>query len=84
VPTGLIEHHDGVFVLADYGGEAVEELLHCLGVGVRHDKGEAVVVLDRREDVGEGEALVAQSRRTLPAPPDVAGPSLLANARLIL
>ena len=52
----------------------VEEVLHYLGVGVRHDEGEAVVSVrfHGREDVGEREALVAQPRRALAAsPPDV-------------
>ena len=87
VPAGAIEHHDHVVVFADGGGEAVEELLHRLGVGVRHDEGEAVVGagLDCREDVGEGEALVAQPRRALTAPPpDVDRAPLLADARLVL
>ena len=87
VPAGAIEHHDHVVVFADGGGEAVEELLHRLGVGVRHDEGEAVVGagLDGREDVGEGEALVAQPRRALTAPPpDVDRAPLLADARLVL
>jgi hypothetical protein len=54
---------------------------------VRHDEGEAVVGagLDGREDVGEREALVAQARRALAAPPpDVERASLLADARLVL
>jgi len=87
VPTGLIENHDDMLVLPDRGSEAVEELLHCLGVGVRHNEGEAVVSagFDRREDVGERKALVAQPWRALTAPPpDVARPSLLADARLVL
>jgi hypothetical protein len=54
---------------------------------VRHDKGEAIVGagLDGREDVGEREALVAQARRALAAPPpDVDRASLLADARFVL
>ena len=40
--------------------------------------------LDRGEDIGEREALVAQARRALTAPPpDVTGPPLLSNARLV-
>jgi hypothetical protein len=76
-----------MLALPDRGGEAVEELLHCLGVGVRHDESEAVVSagFDRRKDVRECEALVAQRRGALTAPPpDVARPSFLADARLIL
>jgi hypothetical protein len=69
------------------GGKAVEEFLHRLRVGVRHDEGEAVVGagLNGREDVGKREALVAQARRALAAPPpDVDRASLLADARLVL
>src|SRR5215468_2502773 len=83
ITTAMTPPHRPVTqIKAAHGGEVVEELLHCLAVGVRHDQGEAVVGawLDRREDVGEGEALVAQPRWALPAtPPDVARPSLLAN-----
>jgi hypothetical protein len=35
VPAGPIENHHDVLVVADCCGEAVEELLHRLGVGVR-------------------------------------------------
>src|SRR5215467_1440082 len=60
----------------------IVSLLEC---GMTRAKAVVGARRDRREDVGEGEALVAQSRRALPAtPPDVARPSLLANARLIL
>jgi hypothetical protein len=33
VPSGLVEDQDDVLVLADRGGEPIEELLHRLGVG---------------------------------------------------
>jgi hypothetical protein len=35
MPTGLVEDHDRVFVLADCRSQVVEELLHRLGVGAR-------------------------------------------------
>lgn len=62
MPAGPVEHHDGVLVLSQRGREAIEEQLHRLGVGVRQHEREAVVGagLDRREDVGEREALVGQ------------------------
>ena len=45
----------------------VEELLHRLGIRIRHDEREAVVGtgLDRREDVGECEALVDEKLRPI-------------------
>jgi hypothetical protein len=43
MPAGLIKHHDDVLIVGDGGSEAVEELLHRLGVGIGHDEGEAVV-----------------------------------------
>ena len=43
MPAGLIKHHDHVLILGDGGSEAVEELLHRLGVGIGHVEGEAVV-----------------------------------------
>lgn len=87
VPAGLIEHHRNVLVITDRRGEAIEELLHRLRIHVWHDERKAVVGagLDGREDVGEREALVAQPRRALAAPPpDVTGPALLSDPRLIL
>ena len=42
MPTGLVEDHDRVFVLADCRSQVVEELLHRLGVGVGQNEGEAV------------------------------------------
>jgi hypothetical protein len=79
--------HGHVLVVGDRTGEPIEELLHRLGVGIRHDESEAVVGvgLDGCEDVGERKALVAQARRSLtPRPPDVTGPPLLSDARLVL
>jgi hypothetical protein len=87
MPAGLIKHHDDVLIVGDGGSEAVEELLHRLGVGIKHDEGKAVVGagLNASKDVGECEALVAEPRWALAAlPPDMAGPTLLADARLVL
>jgi hypothetical protein len=61
--------------------------MHRLGVGVGQDEGETVVGagLDASKDVGEREALVAEARWTLAAlPPDMAGPTLLADPCLVL
>ncbi len=87
VPSGLIGEHGHVLVVGDRGGEAIEELLHRLGIGPRHHQSEGVVGagLDGGEDVGEREALVGKAWRALaPRPPDVADAALLADARLIL
>ena len=87
VPSGLVEDQGDVLVFADRRGELVEKLLHRLGVGVRQHEGEGIVGagLDRREDVGEREALVAQARRPLPSlPPDAAYAAFLADAGLVL
>jgi hypothetical protein len=87
VPASLIEHQDGVLVIAERGGEAIEELPHRRCVDVRHDEREGIVRtwLHGREDVGEGEALVGETGRVLaPSPPDVAGAPFLADAGLIL
>src|SRR5438270_9773696 len=87
MPSGLVEDQDDVLVLADRCGELIKELLHRLGVGVWQHEREGVVGagLDRRENVGESEALVAQAWRTLAAlPPDAAHATLLADAGLVL
>ena len=87
VPAGLIEHHRDMLVVGKRRGKSVEELLHRLRIHVWHDERKAVVGagLDGREDVGEREALVAQPRWALAAPPpDVTGPPLLSDPRLIL
>jgi hypothetical protein len=76
-----------VLVLSDRHAEAVEKQLHGLGVDVGQDQREGVVGagLDRREDVGEREALVGNAARTLaPFPPDVAGATFLADPRFVL
>jgi len=87
MPAGLIKHHDDVLIVGDGGSEAVEELLHSLGVGIGHDEGEAVVGagLNATKDVGKCEALVAEPRWALAtSPPDMAGPTLLTDPRLVL
>ena len=87
VPAGLIEHHRDMLVVGKRRGKSVEELLHRLRIHVWHDERKAVVGagLDGREDVGEREALVAETRWALTTfPPDVAGAPLLADPRLVL
>ena len=76
-----------MLVIGDRAGEAIEELLHRLGIGIRHDESKGIVGagLHGREDVGEREAPVAQARRALAAPPPhVACAALLADPRLVL
>jgi hypothetical protein len=76
-----------MFVLTNCRSEVVEELLHRLGVGVRQNEGETVVGarLNASKDVGECKALVAEPGWALaPLPPDMTGPTLLADPRLVL
>jgi len=87
MPAGLVEDNDRVLALANRRSKVGQELLHRLGIGVGQDEGEAVVGagLDASKDVGEREALVAEARRALTAlPPNMAGPALLADPRLVL
>jgi hypothetical protein len=87
VPARLIEYHGHVLVLADGRREAVQELLHCIGVDIGHDEREGIVRtrLNGGEDVGEGEALVGKTLRPLAArPPDMTSAPLLTDARLVL
>jgi hypothetical protein len=61
--------------------------LHRRRIGIRQHQRESVIGawFDGSENVGEGEALVAQPRRALaPLPPDMADAAFLADARLIL
>ena len=61
--------------------------MHCWRIGIGHDESEGVISprLDGRENIGVGEALVAEPRRSLaPLPPDVADTAFLANPRLVL
>jgi hypothetical protein len=76
-----------VLVLANRRSKVGKELLHRLGIGVGQDEREAVVSagLDASKDIGKREALVAEARWALAAPPpDMAGPPLLADPRLVL
>jgi hypothetical protein len=87
MPTSPVEDHNRVLVLANRRSEVVKEYLHRLGVGVGQDQSEAVIGarLDASKDVGECEAFVAETWWALTAlPPDVAGPALLADPRLVL
>ncbi len=76
-----------MFVFAQRLSEAIEELLHRRRIGIRQHQREGVIAarFDRGEDVGEGEALVAEARRAFAAlPPDMADAPFLADARLVL
>ena len=71
MPAGLIKHHDDVLILGDGGSEAVEELLHRLGVGIGHVEGEAVVDAGfNAPRLGACEALHI-ARRTLASLPPI-------------
>ena len=87
MPAGLIEHHHRMFVISDGFGKAVEEGLHRRRIGIGHHQRESVISawLNGSEDIGEGEAPVAEPRRPLAAlPPDMTNAALLADARLVL
>ena len=87
MPTRLIEDHHRMFVISDGFRKAVEEDLHRRRIGIGHHQREGVAGarLDGGEDVGEGEAPVAKSRRPLAAlAPDMTDPAFLADARFVL
>jgi hypothetical protein len=87
VPACLVEYHHRMFVMGDRLGEAVEKDLHCCRIGIGHHQREGIVRarLNGCEDIGKGEALVAQAWRAFAAlPPDMADTALLADACLIL
>ena len=87
MPTRLIEDHRYVLVFSDGFGKAVEEGLHRRRIGIGHHQRKGIICagLYGSEDIGEGEALVAEPWRALAAlPPDMADAALLANARLVL
>lgn len=87
MPACPIERHHRMFVIGDGFGKVVEKDLHrrCIGIGHHQCKSIVRAWLDRREDVGEGKAFVAEPWWTLAAlPPDMADPAFLADARLVL
>ena len=43
VPSGLIEQHDGVGVLREARGEAIEEYVHGVGIDLGEDEREGIV-----------------------------------------
>ena len=87
MPARLIEHHHGMLILSKRLGKAVEEGLHRRRIDIRHRQRKSIVRawLHGCEDVGEGEAPIAEPRRTLAAlPPDMTNATLLTDARLVL
>src|SRR5690606_31711217 len=87
VPSGAIEHHDGVDVFGQGAGEGVEEQPGGARGDLRQDEGEVVAGgrTGGAEDVGPLVAPVAQTRRTLATqPPAMADPALVADAGLVL
>ena len=87
MPARLIKHHHGMVILGKHLGKAVEEGLHRRRIGIGHHQRKGIICagLYGSEDIGEGEALVAEPRRTLSAPPpDMTNAALLADARLVL
>ena len=64
---GLIEQHDGVGVLREARGGAIEGYVHDVGIDLGEDEREGVVGGRPHGgiEVGGNEALVAEARRTL-------------------
>ena len=86
VPSGLTEQHDGVGVLREARGEAIEEYVHGVGIDLGEDEREGIVGGRPHGgiEVGGNEALVGEARRTLALrPPAVAIAPLLADPRLV-
>jgi hypothetical protein len=86
VPTGAVEHHDGVLVLGQRCREPGEELVHRRGRDLRQDEGEGLAGRgpDGGEEVGPAVALVAQAWRSLAAgEPAMADAALLAESGFI-
>src|ERR1700730_13063146 len=86
VPSGLIEQHDGVGVLREARGEAIDEYVHGVGIDLGEDEREGIVGGRPHDgiEVGGNEALVGEARRTLAlGPPAVAIAPLLADPRLV-
>ena len=67
VPSGLTERHDGVGVLREAGGEAIEEYVHGVGIDLGEDEREGIVGGRPHGgiEVAGNEALVGEARRTL-------------------
>ena len=65
--AGLIEQHDGVGVLREARGEAIEEYIHGVGIDLGEDEREGIVGGRPHGgiEVGGNEALVGEARRTL-------------------
>ena len=80
-----VEHERDVLVICDRRGESVEKRLHSRAVRIGQDQRERVVGagLDHGVDIGVDVALIDEARRSLAAlPPDVAGATFLADARV--
>ena len=62
VPSGLVEHEDGMASRLYVFGDLIEMELHRLGVALGQDEADRLAVLrtDRAENVGGGGALVAR------------------------
>jgi len=87
VPTGLIQHHDGVRAGCDLGCDLVEMPLHGLGVAARKHKAgaDAACGADGAEDVGRLGALVPwRARPSAASRPAARELVLLPDARFVL
>src|SRR5271157_742796 len=86
MPSGFVEHEDGVATRRNVLGDFIEMQLHRLDVAPGQDQADRLALLraDRAEDVGRGGALVARGRGPRsplgPAPGDLV---LLSDARFV-
>jgi hypothetical protein len=86
VPAGAVEHHDGVGVGRDGGGEVEKEAVHRFRADPRQNEAEVLARCgpDGGEEVGRGETLVGEPGRALALdPPAVTRPAFLAHAGLV-
>jgi hypothetical protein len=87
MPACLVEDHDRVLVGGERLGEGVEEEIHRHRGNLGQNEREGLIGRGPHdgEDVGKGEALVAEARRALAfGPPTMRNAALLAEPRLVL
>ena len=87
VPSGSVQHHDGVFVFGQGLGEFVEKYIHGGGRHGGQDEGEGITGfrVGCGEHIGPVEALIAYPWWPLPlGPPAVTQASLLTDAGFVL
>jgi hypothetical protein len=87
MPTGLVEHEDGMRLGGQGAGDLVKVMLHRLRVGARHDHGcpRAALGADRAEQIGRFGAQVGERSRSGAASRPAPGAQVfLAEPHLVL